>query len=96
VATGVRLGGGLADQHAGSPANAANRTGPSKKRRFQEALAAHLRLYPARWFWRLVLILDNAPRHRGASVQQTLADNPHLEFYLLPSYSPQRNVSERF
>jgi transposase len=73
---------------------------PSKNRRMQEAFAAHLRhvgqIYPRERHARVVLIIDNAPWHRGAAVTQALADNPHLEFYRLPSYSPKLNPIERF
>ncbi len=54
------------------------------------------RLYPADCHKRVVLIIDNAQWHRGGLIQDTLADHPHLEFYRLPSYSPQVNVIERF
>jgi transposase len=83
-----------------SPADAKRKTGLSKTRRMQEAFAAHLRhiarTYPAAKHKRVVLIIDNAPWHRGGPVEQALADNPHLEFKRLPSYSPQLNVIERF
>ena len=83
-----------------SPKDAKKRTGLSKTRRMQNAFAAHLRhvagLYPARTNPRVVLVIDNAPWHRGAVVDEVLADHPHLEFYRLPSYSPQLNVIERF
>ncbi len=83
-----------------SPADAKRRTGRSKTRRLQEAFAAHLRhvarLYPAKEHPRVVLIIDNAPWHRGQPIDEALADNPHLEFYRLPSYSPQLNAIERF
>jgi transposase len=73
---------------------------PSKNRRLQEAFAAHLRhvgrLYPKERHQRVVLVIDNAPWHRGQPVADALADNPHLEFYRLPSYSPQLNPIERF
>ena len=82
-----------------SPADAKRRTGQSKTRRLQEAFAAHLRhvarLYPAKGHKRVVLIIDNAPWHRGQPIDDALADHPHLEFYRLPSYSPQLNVIER-
>ena len=45
---------------------------------------------------RVVLIIDNAPWHRGKPIDEALADHPHLEFKRLPSYSPQLNVIERF
>jgi len=83
-----------------SPARAKQATGKSKTRRLQEAFAAHLRhvarLYPAAEHARVVLIIDNAPWHRGGPIDEALADCPHLEFYRLPSYSPQLNVIERF
>jgi DDE superfamily endonuclease len=83
-----------------SPARAKQVTGKSKTRRLQEAFAAHLRhvgrLYPAAANKRVVLIIDNAPWHRGKPIDEALADNPHLEFKRLPSYSPQLNVIERF
>jgi transposase len=83
-----------------SPADAKRKTGRSKTRRMQEAFAAHLRhvarLYPAKEHARVVMIIDNAPWHRGKPVDEALADHPHLEFYRLPSYSPQLNVIERF
>jgi transposase len=83
-----------------SPADAKRRTGQSKTRRMQEAFAAHLRhvarLYPASEHQRVVLIIDNAPWHRGQPIDDALAEYPHLEFYRLPSYSPQFNVIERF
>ena len=83
-----------------SPARAKQKTGKSKTRRMQEAFAAHLRhvarLYPADRHKRVVLIIDNAPWHRGKPIDEALADHPHLEFKRLPSYSPQLNVIERF
>ncbi len=84
----------------GSPARAKQETGKSKTRRMQEAFAAHLRhvgrVYPAARHPRVVLVIDNAPWHRGKVVDEALADNPHLELYRLPSYSPQLNPVERF
>ena len=83
-----------------SPARAEQATGKSKTRRMQEAFAVHLRhvarLYPAEQHERVVLIIDNAPWHRGKPIDEALAAHPHLEFYRLPSYSPQLNVIERF
>lgn len=72
----------------------------SKTRRMQKAFAAHLRhvgrMYPKAKFGRVVLTIDNAPWHRGKLIDEALQDNPHLEFYRLPSYSPNLNVIERF
>jgi transposase len=83
-----------------SPARAKAKTGKSKTRRMQEAFATQLRhvarLYPAEAHKRVVLIIDNAPWHRGKPIDEALAEHPHLEFYRLPSYSPQLNVIERF
>jgi transposase len=83
-----------------SPARAKATTGKSKVRRMQEAFAAHLRhvarLDPADRHRRVVLIIDNAPWHRGVPIDEALAEHRHLEFYRLPSYSPPLNVIERF
>jgi len=76
------------------------KSGDSKTRRMQRAFAAHLRhvgrAYPKDQFPRVLLLIDNAPWHRGGPVAEALADNPHLELYRLPSYSPQLNPIERF
>jgi len=73
---------------------------PSKTRQMQEAFAAHLRhvgrVYPRPRYKRVVLVIDKAPWHRGDVVRAALAENPHLEFYRLPSYSPMLNPIERF
>lgn len=73
---------------------------PSKNRRMQKAFAAHLRhvgrVYPQKRYRRVVLVIDNAPWHRGLPINEALAENPHLEFYRLPSYSPKLNPIERF
>ena len=83
-----------------SPAQAKQKTGQSKTRRMQEAFAAQLRhvgrLYPKEKHARVVLVIDNAPWHRGKPIDEALADNPHLEFKRLPSYSPQLNAIEHF
>ncbi|MBN9523074.1 transposase [bacterium] len=83
-----------------SPKTAKKATGLSKTRRMQEAFASHLRhvgrVYLARKYKRVVLVIDNAPWHRGRPIAEALRDNPHLEFQRLPSYSPQLNPIERF
>jgi transposase len=83
-----------------SPKDAKQKTGKSKNRRMQEAFAAHLRhigrAYPREEHPRVVLVIDNAPWHRGRPIDEALRDNPHLEFKRLPSYSPQLNPIERF
>ncbi len=83
-----------------SPRNAKKQTGKSKTRRLQEAFAAHLRhvgrVYPREKYPRVVLVIDNAPWHRGQLIDAALRDHPHLEFKRLPSYSPQLNPIERF
>jgi transposase len=82
-----------------SPPNAKKRTGQSKTRRMQQAFAAHLRhigrVYPRERHPRVVLVIDNAPWHRGKPIDAALHDNPHLEFKRLPSYGPQLNPVER-
>ena len=83
-----------------SPKNAKKKTGKSKTRRLQEAFAQHLRhigrLYPRDQHKEVVLLIDNAPWHAGKLVTEALAENPHLVFKRLPSYSPQLNPIERF
>jgi transposase len=82
-----------------SPARAKKTTGKSKTRRMQEAFAGHVRhvgrLYPQAEHARVVVLIDNAPWHRGALLAAALADNPHIELKRLPSYSPQLNPIER-
>lgn len=72
----------------------------SKTRRMQRAFADHLRhvgqMYPRAESGRVVLTIDNAPWHRGPVIDEAMRENPHLEFYRMPSYSPQMNVIERF
>jgi hypothetical protein len=72
----------------------------SKTRRMQRAFADHLchvgQMYPKEENKRVVLTIDNAPWHRGPLIKEAMRENPHLEFYPLPSYSPQLNVIERF
>jgi transposase len=83
-----------------SPRDAKKRSGKSKTRRLQEAFAAHLRhvgrVYPRERYPRVVLLIDNAPWHRGKPIDDALRDHPHLGFKRLPSYSPQLNPIERF
>jgi transposase len=66
----------------------------------QAGFARHLRdiarAYPAAHHPRVVLVIDNAPWHRGALITQALKACPHLECYRLPSYSPQLQLIERF
>jgi transposase len=72
----------------------------SGQRCLQEGFARHVRdiarAYPAAQYPRVVLVIDNAPWHRGALITQALKAFPHLELYRLPSYSPQLQVIERF
>lgn len=64
----------------------------SKTRRMQRAFAGHLRhvgrVYPPERFKRVVLLIDNAPWHRGHLIDEALRECRHLEFKSLPSYSP--------
>ena len=72
----------------------------SKTRRMQRAFADHLRhvgrIYPKEKNKRVVLTIDNAPWHRGPLIDEAMQQNLNLEFYRMPSYSPQLNVIERF
>ena len=82
------------------PARSKAKTGQSTQQRLQVAFAAHLRdiarTYPASTYPEVVITIDNAPWHRGALIEQVLAAPPQLRVKRLPSYSPQRNVIERF
>jgi len=70
--------------------------GVTKARRMQQMFAAHLldliHAYPDQ---RVVLIVDNAPWHRGQLITDLLTQHPQLQLYRLPSYSPSLNVIER-
>jgi DDE superfamily endonuclease len=83
-----------------SPKNAKKKTGKSKSRRLQEAFADHLRhvgkVYPPEKAKEVVLLIDNAPWHRGRPIEEALAEHPHLKFKRLPAYSPHLNPTERF
>jgi transposase len=72
----------------------------SQQRYLQAGFAKHLRdmarAYPAQHHPRVVVVIDKAPWHRGAVINEVLATCPHLELYPLPSYSPQLQVIERF
>ena len=74
-----------------SPKDAKRRTGRSKTARLQQAFAAHLhdmaRAYPASLGKPVMVTIDNAPWHRGKVIDQVLAEQPHLRWYRLPSYS---------
>jgi DDE superfamily endonuclease len=82
-----------------SPARVKAVTGRRKVRRLQAAFAAHLRdvarADPAARHPRVVIVIDNAPWHRGAAIRRVLAEEPHLMLSRLPSYSPHLNVVER-
>lgn len=82
------------------PKSAKKKTGLSKTRRMQEAFADHLRhvgrMYPRQKHKRVVILIDNAPWHRGKPIDAAMGDNPQVEFKRLPRYSPQRNPIERF
>jgi transposase len=72
----------------------------SGQRCLQEKFARHLRdiarAYPAAQYPRVVLVIDNAPWHRGALITEVLKELPHIELYRLPSYSPHLQLIERF
>jgi hypothetical protein len=72
----------------------------SGQRCLQERFARHVRdiarAYPAAQYPRVVLVIDNAPWHRGALMTEALKEWPHIERYRLPSYSPHLQPIERF
>jgi DDE superfamily endonuclease len=81
-------------------AQAPRAKGPSRPRHMQAAFARHLRdigrAYPAVQYPHVVLVIDNAPWHRGGLITKVLNQLPQLRLYRLPSYSPQLQVIERF
>ncbi len=85
--------GQLASNSPESPAAAKRKTGLGKARRMQRAFADHLRhaarAYPKEGHKRVVLVIGNAPWHRGELIEEAMAEHPHLEYKRLPSYSPQ-------
>jgi DDE superfamily endonuclease len=82
------------------PARSKAKTGHSKQQRLQEAFAAHLqdiaRTSPGSQYPEVVILIDNAPWHRGALMEHVFATQPQLRLQRLPSDSPQLNVIERF
>jgi transposase len=44
----------------------------------------------------VVVIIDNAPWHRGDVLTHVLAECSHVALYRLPSYRPQLHMIERF
>jgi hypothetical protein len=64
------------------PARSTAITGQSKQQCLQAAFAGHLqdsvRTYPASVFPEVVITIDNAPWHRGPSVEHVLEADPHL------------------
>lgn len=83
-----------------SPKDAKKKTGKRKTRRIQEAFAAHPRHVgkadPRDEQKQVLSLFDNAPWHRGGPINEALAENPHLKFSRLPSYTPQMNPIERY
>ena len=72
----------------------------SGQRCLQERFARHLRdiarAYPAAQYPRVVLVIDNAPWHRGALITEVLKEWPPIERSRWPSYSPHLQLIERF
>lgn len=64
------------------PARSKAKTGQSKPQRLQAAFAAHLqdiaRAYPASLYPQVVIIIDNAPWHRGTQMEQVLQAHSYL------------------
>lgn len=62
---------------------------------FLDLLKTLDRTYPARTFWRLVVVADNAKIHHAGEVAKWLAAHPRFEVLYLPTYCPQANPIER-
>ncbi|RKG92178.1 hypothetical protein D7V88_06965 [Corallococcus terminator] len=98
-ASGNLTTGAVTSRLYGSRTRARRKDGLSKTKRMQVAFAHHLldvaRAYPATAWRQVVLIIDNAPWHRGRPVDWALRRCPHLSLYRLPPYSPQLQPIER-
>lgn len=72
----------------------------SRTRWLRDAFLQHLRhlarVSPKHRCPRVILVIDNAPWHRGQEVERLLKELPHIELSRLSSYSPQLNLIERF
>ncbi len=72
-----RVDGRLHTRTLKSPKNAAKKTGRSKNRRLQEMFVNHVEdvaaAYPAQTCRRVVMLIDNAPWHKGPTVRDALA-----------------------
>jgi transposase len=81
------------------PARLRFKTGKSTCRHLQETFARHLRdlagAYPGARFPKVVILIDNAPWHRGALIIGVLEEFPPLVLSRLPSYCPDLNPIER-
>lgn len=53
------------------------------------------RTYPARSFFHLSVVVDNAKIHHAAEVAKGLAAHPRFKLLYLPTYCPQANPIER-
>lgn len=73
--------------------------GRTQAHAMQCAFAQHLhdvaRHYPPRQRHQVVLVIDNAPWHKGRIIDAALRCHPHLKLYRLPPYSPQLQPIER-
>jgi transposase len=62
---------------------------------FLDLLQTLDRTYPARTFFHLQVVVDNAKIHQAAAVRKWLAAHPRFELLYLPTYCPQANPIER-
>lgn len=46
-------------------------------------------------YTKLLLVMDNAPWHRSKETLEHLTDEPQVEYFFLPTYSPELNPIER-
>jgi transposase len=62
---------------------------------FLDLLQTLDRTYPARTYWHLQGVVDNAKIHQAAAVMKWLTLHPRFELLYLPPYCPQANPIER-
>jgi putative transposase len=70
--------------------------GPRKTNALFRDLLGRLEVhYPAEWYTRLYVVVDNYKIHKAKAVEQWLAAHPRVTLLLLPTYCPQANPIER-
>jgi putative transposase len=62
---------------------------------FRHLLSVLDERYPAEWYTRLYVVVDNYKIHKAKAVEQWLAAHPRVTLLFLPTYCPRANPIER-